>query len=273
MILDIKGIRQKIGRSNFFACLTSPSFIVLFISILTIFASVIFTELESNNWESERPLSAFGGFLFVLLFILPYLLCVLTISYGIYISFRKGAKTGFILMIIASYMALILTFTGIYYSMAYIGDIKTAMIQRNYYSSRKDYLNKLFVDTTMSRDIFKCPYDSFAFRGMSRLWSLPEDFHIGWTNVEDSVTQGVKSVDKPARFSVKFLPQNRSSVLIDCFHLSVVTITTLGYGDISPKHIYSKLATDVEVISGITLAVVALGIALGDKRFGTRHVD
>lgn len=47
--------------------------------------------------------------------------------------------------------------------------------------------------------------------------------------------------------------------IVDCFHLSCVTITTLGYGDIHPVHWVAKLVSDIEVLSGLGLVTVGLG--------------
>jgi hypothetical protein len=46
--------------------------------------------------------------------------------------------------------------------------------------------------------------------------------------------------------------------VVDCFHFSTVTITTVGYGDMRPVTWYAKLLVDSEIFLG--LGVVALGI-------------
>ena len=46
---------------------------------------------------------------------------------------------------------------------------------------------------------------------------------------------------------------------IDCFHFSVVTGTTLGYGDMVPKTYLAKLAVDSQVLLSIGLVAVRLG--------------
>jgi hypothetical protein len=53
---------------------------------------------------------------------------------------------------------------------------------------------------------------------------------------------------------------------IDCFHLSCMTITTVGYGDMRPVHWVAKLATDAEVLSGLSVITVGFG-----RFFGTRN--
>jgi hypothetical protein len=49
---------------------------------------------------------------------------------------------------------------------------------------------------------------------------------------------------------------------VDCFHHSVQTITTVGFGNISPTHWVSKLLTDAEVLLGLGISGIGLARAL-----------
>ncbi|GEM_PF-5919713 len=49
---------------------------------------------------------------------------------------------------------------------------------------------------------------------------------------------------------------------VDAIYFSGVTITTLGYGDIKPDHIVTKLLVLYELFSGLLLLVVALSVYL-----------
>jgi len=51
-----------------------------------------------------------------------------------------------------------------------------------------------------------------------------------------------------------------ASGLVDYFYFSVVTFTTLGYGDIHPKGVLGKLGTSVEVAAGFTMFGILLSI-------------
>ncbi len=46
---------------------------------------------------------------------------------------------------------------------------------------------------------------------------------------------------------------------VDCLHFSVVTLSTVGYGDIAPKVWYAKLAVDLEILMGLGITVLAVG--------------
>ncbi|SOB57921.1 conserved membrane protein of unknown function [Pseudodesulfovibrio profundus] len=50
--------------------------------------------------------------------------------------------------------------------------------------------------------------------------------------------------------------------VVDGVYYSVVTITTLGYGDLAPKSTFAKFLSVYEVLSGIVLLVVCLGVYL-----------
>jgi len=50
---------------------------------------------------------------------------------------------------------------------------------------------------------------------------------------------------------------------VDCCYFSIVTITTLGYGDIEPQTVPAKILTSIEVLFGFVLIVVVLGSIIG----------
>ncbi|MEI7590764.1 MAG: potassium channel family protein [Deltaproteobacteria bacterium] len=55
-------------------------------------------------------------------------------------------------------------------------------------------------------------------------------------------------------------PSNQTHVYFDCFYLSVATITTTGYGDITPLTPLTRLISCLEMLSGQTIVVLALGM-------------
>jgi voltage-gated potassium channel len=48
--------------------------------------------------------------------------------------------------------------------------------------------------------------------------------------------------------------------LVSSFYFSVTTITTVGYGDLHPTTDASRLFTSIYVLSGVAIALAALGI-------------
>lgn len=47
--------------------------------------------------------------------------------------------------------------------------------------------------------------------------------------------------------------------VMDIVHFSVVTMTTLGYGDMLPNTWYSKLTVDLQVLLGLGIIVIGIG--------------
>lgn len=52
---------------------------------------------------------------------------------------------------------------------------------------------------------------------------------------------------------------NLRDSIVDVFHFSIVTVSTLGYGDMLPKTWYAKLLVDAQVVCGIGLIILAIG--------------
>ena len=52
---------------------------------------------------------------------------------------------------------------------------------------------------------------------------------------------------------------NLFQAIIDCIHFSIVTLSTVGYGDIYPIKWYSKLVVDVEILLGLGITVLTAG--------------
>ena len=65
------------------------------------------------------------------------------------------------------------------------------------------------------------------------------------------------------RFVSKFKPENRKYVLIDCLHFSIVTITTLGYGDITPLTPLAKTVSYMEAVTGQIYIAVLIARLVG----------
>jgi hypothetical protein len=65
---------------------------------------------------------------------------------------------------------------------------------------------------------------------------------------------------------VQFLPEAGPAIFGDCLHLSVITMTTVGYGDITPRSLPARVATDVEAVCNTLLLIFGLGMIFGNIR-------
>lgn len=53
---------------------------------------------------------------------------------------------------------------------------------------------------------------------------------------------------------------------IDSFHYSVVTMTTVGYGDMYPTKWYSKLVVDIQLLIGVLLIVISINSYFSERK-------
>jgi hypothetical protein len=72
---------------------------------------------------------------------------------------------------------------------------------------------------------------------------------------------------------VKFIPSSRAPIFRDCLYFSTVTLATVGYGDISPRAGWAKMASALEALMGVALLVVALGMLFGNWRPDAIELD
>lgn len=178
-------------------------------------------------------------------------------------SIKDTSKTYQLGTIGLSYLCLILCFTGIYYIQTAMGDYNETVSEKNYY--------EMFTTVTFMQDHLQDGYDIKraetyrAFRGMTnRMWGGLRDKVVGWSRA--SGEPPVEMLIKASRWSVEdiaFLKkENRLPVIVDCFYFSVITMATLGYGDITPVSMLAKLTVSVQVLVGVFLTVVAIGLAI-----------
>jgi hypothetical protein len=66
--------------------------------------------------------------------------------------------------------------------------------------------------------------------------------------------------------AVRFIPSVRTAIFADCLHFSVATMTTVGYGDITPLSIAARVTADCEAISNTMLLIFGLGMIFGNWR-------
>ena len=66
---------------------------------------------------------------------------------------------------------------------------------------------------------------------------------------------GESAAGRPLPFSFG----NAFQSVVDCLHFSVMTLSTVGYGDIYPTAWYSKLIVDVEILLGLGINILTIG--------------
>jgi hypothetical protein len=201
---------------------------------------------------------------YLLLWVYSYVLFIWSVTVSMIGAFYGQDRRVLVFRIVVIYFSLILVFSGLYYSMAASSDGEDAYRKYNYYRHESQLLKSRLESKPRAINSRR------AFYGMNeRLWA-GVDWPVGIKYLHsyydpqdvDIDIEGMMSVARHRRV-VKFIPAARRDVFIDCLHFSVATISTLGYGDIVPKSMAAKIASDLQVISGVVLLAIALGMALG----------
>ena len=189
-----------------------------------------------------------------------YLVPLWLIAKALRSSFRQAPRPHLLATIVVSYAALIVVFAGVYYNMADVADNVDAWTTYRYYRAQGEPGRK-------HPGPVRPPVPSQrAFRGIEdRLWTGVEgyDTGAGW-RAESSVSDMARLARQPAGQVLRENGAARPGVFLDCLHFSVMTMTTVGYGDITPATRYAKIAADLQALTGLALFVVALGMLFGN---------
>src|SRR5215471_13915171 len=200
----------------------------------------------------------------IVLWLLTFLLPLVVVGYAIYKSLRQQhSRRERLALILVSYLSVILVSAGLYYSISFAEDHNFAVRQFFHYQ----YEGNLF-RSNLSRSIHRSTDTGRAFNGIdARLYSSAEDSDIPEEyRLRDDPPEKywIEVAQRPFDNVVRFQPAARLAVFGDCLHFSVMTMTTVGLGDISPRLWYTKLASDIQALTGVCLFVVALGMLFGN---------
>jgi hypothetical protein len=180
-------------------------------------------------------------------------------------AFRSGDRRALLRTVVTSYFGLMLVFASLFYIEAFFGDLQDAVFKYDHY--RADALNHVDGPEYDSRRSFAgieprfwsgvdWPVHSGDFWGglpPGRYTISPEHMrHVARTRSKNEVVQ--------------FLPEAGLLIFGDCLHLSVTTMTTVGYGDITPRSLPARCSTDVEAICNTLLLIFGLGMIFGNLR-------
>ncbi len=177
--------------------------------------------------------------------------------------------------IIHSYIGTIFIFAAFFYQCSVFGDFRDAINKRDLY----DLQLKIKKNNCPDLEIMRVE-DTRAFKGIKpRIWSgydypgnsllvgkksIPESWLNFVRNAYEPLNteQIVRIISNTSEHSeiIEYQKQNVFDVYIDCLYFSIVSIATVGYGDISPTLWYTKLFTALEVIIGSSILVFAIGM-------------
>ncbi len=177
--------------------------------------------------------------------------------------FKPQEKRVHLVIILLSYLSLILCFGGSYYTMSAFSDRVDAREKHAYYDSKSNYL-----DSSGKIVVRK---DSRAFSGINtRLWSgvdWPDYKGNQLRNTDRSPVSApdmIQTAKKPLDNISNFQYDARLSVFSSTLYFSVVNMTTLGFGDITPKTWFARLASNIQVLTGLILFYFGLSMVIGN---------
>jgi hypothetical protein len=180
-------------------------------------------------------------------------------------AFRRRDQKALLTTVIAAYFSLMLVFASIYYEMAFSGDLRDAVFKYEHY--RADAL----------RGVASPLYsDQRAFHGIERRFWSGLDWPLTAARDSTGLPAALPTASpaqmrdtagrRPLNNVIQFIPEARLAIFGDCLHLSVITMTTVGYGDITPRQFGPRFATDAEAVCNTLLLIFGLGMIFGRWR-------
>ena len=177
---------------------------------------------------------------------------------------HKSHKKLFLVLI--TYVYMIIGFSNTYFLLSYVDDASDSLLKFfTYYQLAQDTQTKSLM---IEKDIRIA--NKNAFSGMNtRLWSgvdtkeqlqLWNADYYSFDNFEKMPVYFIfEAVKYPQSQVIRYLPNNKFPMYFNCFYFSVSTITSVGYGDITPTSTIARFLVCMEAVFGQLL--LALGIA------------
>jgi hypothetical protein len=179
-------------------------------------------------------------------------------------AFRRGDTGALLITVFVSYFSLMLLFASVYYETAFFGDYEDALFK--YQSYRYDGLHNIAGPQYLSGRSFYGIVPRF-WSGVDwpvRAGKFPNGMPPGAYRVAPAEMRAIAATHT-AREVIQFIPEARLEIFADCLHLSVITMTTVGYGDITPRSLPARIAADVEAICNTLLLIFGVGVILGSR--------
>lgn len=235
---------------------------LLLLGLGTGLLSMLFVELSRSLLSRSTSDGIAVGFI-ILAFTGTIVTCMRVVRLALRLSFRREGPRRLIVTIATSYVVLSVSFASVYYALAAGGDYRDAELSYDFYALQREQIENGERVQALHR-----AGNERAFSGIrERLWLGVEEFAVAELGFEADFDPAdyaaVTKADRKdvVRFCAGLRP--RLIVFFDCMHLSVATMTTLGYGNVSPRISSARICSDIQVLSSGLLVLVALGLALG----------
>jgi hypothetical protein len=180
-------------------------------------------------------------------------------------AFRRGSSRSLLVTVLTSYVSLQLVFASIFFLAAFFGDYEDSVFKYDHY--RTDAIAGIDGPRYNDRRAFSGIHLRF-WSGVDwpvRAGTFPGGLPPGAYEVSVAQMRRTAATYTISQV-VQFLPEAGLMIFGDCLHLSVVTMTTVGYGDIVPDSLLARIAADVEALCNPLLLIFGLGIIFENWR-------
>lgn len=234
-------------------------------TLVSLFLSISFVELLGMLGIAGLLSYELLASLMVFLYFLAIPLSLYSaISHVIMRTLRGTTRTIQLGSVLLSYVSVILSFAGYYYFQSSVCDYNDTVSEYRYYETLRGNSFKQILD--QKAESLRRETSDRAFKGISAsMWNGLQSKIIDWP-----AGAGVPPVEKllaptkrPIIDIISFNHSAKIPVFLDCLYFSTITITSTGFGDISPSNIYIKIAVMLETLSGVLLVAVGIAIAVG----------
>jgi len=194
-------------------------------------------------------------------------------------AFRKGSPS--ILRIILAYLATLLCFTSFYTIVSIDGEWHTAEATYELCSEVAQHLEQDTDHWDEGHDhwiagflqpdgTYELNSNRDAFAGMrSRVFHLHTEAFSYEIDLADPqlTTEEIRAIaDADEHDAVTYHMEHGITRIIDMLYFSVATISTLGYGDIRPTSNVAVAAVVIEVLLGLSLALLGVGVLFSTRQ-------
>ena len=233
---------------------------------ISLFLCAGFVEFSEYLWVSGQM---YGDNIPLELMVLVLLLSIpLSLFYAIFhvihLTLTGASRNLQLGSVLLSYVAVIVVFSGFFYFQCSISDLNESTAEYRYYEK----LRTPAMQASVKRygETLRRTASMRAFQGISPvMWRGIRAKVVGWP--EDAGSPPIEKLLQASRLPltdvISFNHQAKVPVFLDCLYFSAVTITSTGYGDITPLARFSKILVVIESVSGVLLVAIGIAIALG----------
>lgn len=212
---------------------------------------------------------------FLLSFIVPI---VLSIVFTVR-CFKQSDKQKLLIEIIHAYAGVVLIFAALYFQSIVLSDRVNAFRKDKIYTNLNKQNSLLDINSINDRRAFKGIdkrlWSSFDYPGYTFVENVKQDT-LKWrmhslNNFETVNYTDIKQVISlsSAGFKTAYLTENIPSVYLDCLYFSLISVATVGFGDLTPNLWYIKLFVMLEISIGMSIFIFAIGFLFSDFKLKT----